>query len=422
VAKEAHWNNFMYFASSLTILPAHTYQGKNFLEDLNWELPNGSGPYKLGTYDKGNNIIFERRDDFWAKEARANQGVHNFDRIKVVVVRDENLTFEKFKKGELDFYNVLISREWVQETDFDKVQKGWIQKRKIYTLNPNGVSGVAVNMRRAPLDDVRVRKALAHLYNRELYMEKLFFNEYEYIDSYYPGSMYANPQNEHIEYSPEKAAQLLAEAGWTERDKQGLLVKDGKSFSLTLLYGQKTLERHLTIFQEDLKRAGIELNLKLLDWTAMFQLVDERNFDLVSVAWTGLLFPNPENAYDSSLADQENTNNIVGIKNDRIDEILEEYPTMFELDDRIAAVKEIDGLLYQEHPYLLGWYGPFERILYWNKFGMPDYHLNKFADHRNMISLWWYDEAKDKALQEAMKSGTPLEIGETVVDYWGLLK
>lgn len=422
VAKDAHWNNFLYFAGSLTILPAHTYQGKNYLENLNWELPNGSGPYQLGKYDKGNNITFERRDDFWAKENCANQGVHNFDRITFVVVRDENLTFEKFKKGELDFYNVLVSREWVQETDFDKVQKGWIQKRKIYTLNPNGVSGLAVNMRRTPLNDVRVRKALAHLYNRELFMEKLFFNEYEYIDSYYPGSMYANPQNEHIEYSPEKASQLLAESGWAERNKQGLLVKDGKTFSLTVLYSQKTLERHLTIFQEDLKRAGIELNLKQLDWTAMFQLVDERNFGLVSVAWTGLLFPNPESAYHSSLADQENTNNIVGIKHARIDEILDEYPTMFELDDRIAAVKEIDGLLYQEHPYILGWYGPFERILYWNKFGMPDYYLGKFADHRSMLSLWWYDNAKDNALQGAIKSNTPLEIGETVVDYWGVRK
>jgi microcin C transport system substrate-binding protein len=396
----------------------HTYEGKNYLEDFNWEIPYGSGPYKLSDYKKGNNIILTRRDDFWAWDEYGYQGLYNFDTIEIVIVRDQNLMFEKFKKGELDWYLVNISREWVEETDFDKVQKGWIQKRKIYTFDPSGVYGLAMNMRRAPFDDVNVRKALSHLYNRELFMEKLFYNEYEFMDSYYAASMYTNPQNEHIEYNPEKAIQLLADAGWSERNNQGFLVKDGKPFTISVLYSSKSTERHLTIFQEDLKKVGIELKLKLLDWTAMIKLIDERNFDLVNMAWTGLLFPNPESSVHSELADQNNTNNITGVKDARIDEILAKYPEMFDLDERIAAIQEIDGILYNMHSYILNWYGPFNRLLYWNKFGMPESYFTKFGDFRGMVSLWWYDEAKDQALQEAMKNKAELPVGEMIVDSW----
>ncbi len=420
VAKTRHWNNFMYFGASLEILPAHTYRGKDYVKAFNWKLPNGSGPYKLGKFRKGNNVFLQRRDDYWAKDEHGSQGVNNFDRIKFIVVRDQNLTFEKFKKGELDFYYANISRQWVEETNFDKVQKGWIQKRKIYSFNPQGVQGMALNMRRPPLDDIRVRKALAHLYNREIFMEKLFFNEYEVMYSYHPASIYENQDNEKIGYDPEKAEKLLTEAGWSERNAQGLLVKDGKPFTLTLLYVSKTSERYLTIFQEDLKKAGIDLQLKLLDWTARIKLMEEYKFDMATMAWTGLLFPNPESSFHSNLADVHHTNNITGVKNSEIDEILEKYREMFDLNERIEAIRKLDGILYQEHPYILDWYGPFNRILYWNHFGMPESYFTKFGNYRNIFTLWWYEEEKAKALKEAMNNGNSLPVGETIVDYWGV--
>ena len=417
-AKTLHWRNFIFCGANLPILPAHTFQGKNYLEDFNWKIPNGSGPYKLEKFKKGNNIIFKRRDDFWAKDERGNIGLNNFDRIQFSVVRDRNLMFEKFKKGELDYYVVAVARKWVEEMNFDKIQNGWIQKRKIFTFQPNGVSGLALNMRQPPFDDVRVRKAMSYLYNRPVFMEKLFFNEYVSTYSYFPGSIYENPTNERIDYDPEKAQALLKEAGWTERNSQGLLEKDGRPFVVTALYGEKTLERHLTIYQEDLKKAGIDLKLKLVDYSTMFKLIDERNFQMASMAWNALIFPNPESSYHSKYADMNQTNNITGIKHPRIDEILEEYPKMFVLEQRIQALQELDELVYQEHPYVLGWYGPFSRVLYWNRFGMPESYFTKTGDYNNILSMWWYDKEKDKQLKEAMKKGTPLNVGEVEVHYW----
>lgn len=418
IAKTLHWRNFLFCGVNLPILPARTFRGKEYLQAFNWKLPNGSGPYKLLKFRKGNDIVFQRRDDFWAKDARGYQGLYNFDQITFEVVRDENLMFEKFKKGEFDFHLVTVARKWVAEMDFDKIQKGWIQKRKIYQFEPNGVYGLAINMRHPPLNDVRVRKALAYLYNRPVFMEKLFFNEYLDMNSYFPGSPYENPNNEKISYDPEKAAQLLAEAGWTARNAHGVLVRENLPFTLTLLYFSKPSERHLTIFQEDLKKAGIELNLKLLDASAMFKLIDERNFDLANMAWNALIFPNPESEYHSKYADMDQTNNITGVKVPRIDEILDAYPLMFNLNDRIQALQELDGLVYNEHPYILNWYGPYSRILYWNRFGMPEGYVTKFGNHEDILMLWWYDQTQGMVLKEAVNKENDLPVGTTDVLYW----
>ncbi len=418
VAKTLHWRNFIFCGANLPIVPAHTFRGKDYLTDLNWELPNGSGPYTLSSYKKGSNIVFTRRDDFWAKDRREYLGLYNFDQIKFTVVRDDTLIFEKFKKGEFDFYVVSMAKRWIEDTDSDAIRQGWVQKHKVFTSEPNGVSGLALNMRRPPFDDVRVRKALAYLFNREVFMEKLFLNEYQNTYSYFPNSPYENPNNEKIEYNPQKAQELLAEAGWKDRNADGILTKDGMPFSTAVLYGDKTLERHLTIFQEDLKKAGIELKLKQLDYSALYKLVDDWNFDIASIGWGGMIFPNPEANYHSKYADTHGTNNVTGLKIPRVDEILDQYPFMFDLKERIAALQELDGLVYNEHPYVLGWYAPFSRVLYWNKFGTPESYFSKFGNYDDALSLWWYDAEKEQQLAEAMKAKTALPVGETDVHYW----
>src|SRR6185503_7700665 len=132
---------------------------------------------------------------YWAAKQRRNVGTGNFDEIREIVVRDPKLAFEMFKKGDLDYYYVNVSREWIEELNFDKVQSGLIQKRKIFNNDPVGVSGLAINTRKAPYSDVRVREALQLLQNRPLMIQKLFFNEYEPMNSYYASSVYENPGN-----------------------------------------------------------------------------------------------------------------------------------------------------------------------------------------------------------------------------------
>ncbi len=418
-----NWRNFLYFAQSLPILPSHilkTVDGAAYVKDYNFKLLPGTGPYRLDEADvmKGKSVTVRRRTDYWAENHRRNIGTNNFDEIREIVVRDQNLAFEMFKKGDLDTYFVNISRQWIEEMNFDRVQRGLIQKRKIYNDNPQGTAGLALNTRKAPFDDVRVRMALQHLFNRPLLLEKIFFNEYTPMNSYHAGSLYENPNNPKNEYDPPRALKLLAEAGWANRDAQGRLVKADRPLMVELLYSSKASEPFLTIYQDDLRKVGIGLTLRLVTPETLFKLVMERRFDAVSFGWGGLLFPNPETSHASSLADVNNTNNITGFKNARVDELLPIYDKEFDQQKRVAIIREIDGILANSHDYVLEWQAPFHRIGYWNKFGMPESYITRFNDQRDMISLWWIDREKEAALAKAQAENGSMPVGQTEVRYW----
>ena len=206
---------------------------------------------------------------------------------------------------------------------FDKIQNGLLQKRKVWNHSPNSIQGIAFNTRRPPYDDLRVRKALRLLFNRELMVEKLTFNEYQLMDSVYPGTIYENPQNEKIRYNPSAAVALLAEAGWKDHNASGQLVKAGKPLTLELMYYDKQSERFFTIYQEDLRKIGVNLNLRYVTPETGFKLLDEQQFDMFSVAYGGGgPFPLPEQFFHSKQADQKSSTNITGFKNARVDEII----------------------------------------------------------------------------------------------------
>ena len=116
-ARELNWRNFLYF-SGMPIYPAHilkTIDGDKYIKEYNFKMLPGTGPYIIREADivKGQSVSLRRRNDYWNEKARANAGLNNFDELRFVVVRDDNLVFEMFKKGELDRYVVQRSpRQW----------------------------------------------------------------------------------------------------------------------------------------------------------------------------------------------------------------------------------------------------------------------------------------------------------------------
>jgi microcin C transport system substrate-binding protein len=422
-SKELNWRNFMVI-SGMTIYPAHilkTFNGGKYLREYNYKLLPGSGPYIIREEDivKGQSITVHRRKDYWAEKARANVGIANFDEISYVVVRDENLAFEKFKKGELDYYAYLSARQWVQETDFDNVQRGLVQKRKIFNSAPQGVEGFAFNTRQPPLDDIRVRKALTLLVDRKLMIEKLAFNQYTPLNSYFAGSVYENPNNPKNEFNPEQALALLAEAGWKDRDSQGRLVKNGQPLELELLYDSQPFEQYLTVYQDDLRKVGITLNLRLITPEQQFQLLMQRKFQMSLQAWGSTLFPDPEVEYGGAIADVPNTNNITGMKDPKLDAVLKAYDTMFDIKDRIQAIRQVDSIMTNAYQYALLWYAPYQRLIWWNKLGAPPGYLTRTGDFSGVLSLWWIDPRKDARLQQALRdSSLKLDVGPDEDRYW----
>ena len=420
--KKLNWRLFLYFGM-MDIYPAkemRALKGDEYLKDYNWKMQMGSGPYELKPENikKDYYLAVTKRNDYWAEHERRNIGLNNFDKIMWRIIMDEELAFEKFKKGEIDFYYVSKSQRWAKECDFNKIKKGWILKRKIYTDAPESFLGFAFNMRKPPFNNRDVRKAFSFLLNRKRLLDKLFFNEYAYIDSYFPWAHWSNENNPKVRYNPRRAANLLKRAGWEKRDKDGWLIKDGNIFELTLEYGSKGWTRIHKVIKEDIEKAGIKLNLKLIDARTLMKKVNERNFSLYYKLWGASIFPNPAVRWASQLADEKYNENLPGFKNEKVDALCEKYDQTFNREEQKKIIKEMDEIIFKEYPYALSWYTDFNRILYANKFGHPKEYFSKFGDFRDTKTLWWFDEAKEKALSEAIKNNKSLPSGKTIQKPW----
>lgn len=418
-------SNFQAF-SGMPILPAHEIgdiEAADFLADFQFRAVTGSGPYSLGEADirPGRSLTFRQRAGYWGEGERFAVGQYNFDIVRLVSTEDSVLGLEKTKKGEIDIYRIGKAKDWAVDLPrLDQVRRGLLVLKQIDNDEPVGVSGIVINMRDAPLDDVRIRKALCHLYNRELLIEKLFYDSYVPLDSYFPDSDFANPDNELIRYDPQKAADLLADAGWLQRDAYGYLVKDGQRLRLEVLYNSKAVERYLSVFQEDCRKAGIEIRLQQLTRASRVQLTyNTRQFQLSMQGWSGEIDPHPASVWHSSLADQRNNHNLTGFKSERVDELCERLESIDDPDERTAVLREIDGLIFAEHPCILGWSTGYVRLAYWNKFGHPRWYLGRTASAESVLRTWWIDEAKAAALKEAKANPEiTLDPGPQEVLYW----
>lgn len=407
-AKEAHWKNLLTVAG-LNVLPKHVMATQDF-NKINFEFPVVSGPYRLAELKEGFFSRLERRDDWWQRGRVNTEGAGNFQSIRYMYFQERDNAFDALKKGNVDFFAVYTAHQWVTQTSGDRFDRNWIVKQRVRNYNPIGFQGFAMNLRRAPFDDVRVRKALALLLNREKMNSTLMYDQYFLHKSYYE-DLYS-PENPcphaATPFDKEAARALLAEAGWTANPKTGLLEKDGKPFRFTFLTRDSSSDKFLVIYKEDLKDVGIQLDIAQKDWSAWMKDMDEYNFDMTWAAWGGGLWRDPEYQWSGAEADRPASQNITGFKHPRVDELVAAQRTEFDLEKRNAILREIDAILVAEYPYVLLWNINYTRLLYWNKFGMPDTVLGKYGDERAAYSLWWYDEDAAADLTDAMPANRPL--------------
>lgn len=424
--KKLNWRLFLYFGG-IYIYPAAAIHisGEKYLKDYNWKMMPGSGPYAMGPdgIQGRESVTLRRRHDWWGDQKEWGRNTYNFEIVKFVVERETELYYEKFKKDKYDLFRVSRSQRWVVEIPKEEiVKKGWVQRRKIYNKAPRGFSGFAFNMRHKPFDNRDVRLAFAHLFNIKKLNERLFYHQYAKAYSYFPGRDWGNgDKNERVDFDPDEAEELLYEAGYKERNKDGWLVgPDGKILEVTLEYGVPSFQRVWLVVQEDYQKAGIKFNLKLVDAAVMVKKIDERKFQLYYQSWGALLFPNPRTSWSSELADQFYNNNLPGFKNKEVDQLLEQYDVTLDRARQKEIIRRIDEIVYNEHPYALGWYANFERLLYWNRFGHPEKYFTKIGTDpiEQVMLLWWWDDAASAKLDKAMKEGKSLPVGPSEVRPW----
>jgi ABC-type transport system substrate-binding protein len=274
------------------------------------------------------------------------------------------------------------------------------------TVKLTRFSYVGWNLRTPLFSDRRVRRAMTHAFPKERLIKEVFHGlGAPTLSDVHPDSAYYNRDLKPYAFDLAKANELLADAGWSDSDGDGILdrVIDGarKPFRFTVKYYQNAPEwdSTLLIFRTELRRIGIDMELRTLEFKELIRVYEDKDFDAVVGIWGQDADIDYYQLWHSSQISVPGSSNHCGFADKRLDELAEKLRLTFETSERIAIAKELQAILHEEQPYtffmnpagVLCWHnrGPPapERYLDGVTKGLDEFH--PLAD-RNMQSLHWY--------------------------------
>jgi peptide/nickel transport system substrate-binding protein/microcin C transport system substrate-binding protein len=353
-AKTKYFATLEQLASGLLILPKHVYGDAKEGVKKNKTIV-GSGPYALEKYEQGQRIVLARNKAWWGNSLDFLKGQNNFERIVFRFVKEETVQLEMLKKGEIDYQWRLTPEDYVKKA----VGAEWGTKvLKVKTENkaPKSYGYVGWNLRKEMFKDRNVRVALQMLMNRPEMIKKFRYDmSLPATGPWYQQSEYADPSVKAIPFDPKKAGELLAKAGWKDSDGDGVLDKviDGQKVSLafTLDHGNKDFEKYLTMYQEDLRKAGVKMEIKLLEWNALIKVMDDQSFDAVSLAWGGgAIDYDPKQIWHSSSA-VKGGSNFIGYANKEVDAQIDEARQELDKPRRVKLMRKVYAAIAADAPY-----------------------------------------------------------------------
>ncbi len=330
------------FCGGMPIVPEHIFSKGDFNKHEHNRSTIGTGPYIFENWDTGKQIVIKRNMDYWRKEKSPY-----IDKIIFKVITDDTVRLQLLKKGDLDTAG-LRAIQWVKQTSSARFKKNF-RKLSFYTPYYNYIGW---NLTRPYFKDRDVREALTRLLDRKSILKNLLYNLGQVVTG--PFYIFSKEYDNTVvayDYDEKKALELLTKAGWKDTNKDGVLDKGGVDFKFTFLIanGSTFAEQLATILKENLKRVGIIMDIKKLEWAAFIQQIDDRKFDAVSLGWSMGIETDPYQLWHSSQT--ERGSNFVGYKNKRVDEIIEKARREFDESKRVTLYKEMHRIIHEDQPY-----------------------------------------------------------------------
>ncbi|MEQ8746568.1 extracellular solute-binding protein [Pyruvatibacter sp.] len=411
----------------LYVLPEHYWDGSDGRDIASSTLvpPLGSGPYRLVTVDAGRRLVFERVEDYWARDLPVNVGKHNFDRLIYDYYLEETAMVEAFKGDNYDFRIENSAKRWATEYDFDAVKDGRVVLQTFTTQSAAPMQAFIFNLRRDKFSDPRVRQAFNLAFDYEWMNKNIFFSQYARTDSFFEGSEleatglpgpielelleplrdqvppevfttdYENPVNGDpaaVRANLRTATALLQEAGWGITD--GKLTKNdtGEKLTVEFLLVSPTFERVVLPYKQSLERLGIDSTIRVVDTSQYQARVDTFDYDIIVNSFAQSLSPGNEQRdfWGSASADREGSRNRIGIKNPAVDALIEKIIFAPDRETLIAASRALDRVLLWNHYVVPQWWSPL-RTARWDRFGLPE-TLPAHAAAGGFPDIWWYEE------------------------------
>jgi microcin C transport system substrate-binding protein len=341
--------------ASLSPLPVHFWQDKDFSK-ITLEVAPSSGAYSISKVDPGRSIVYKRNENYWANNLNVGVGQNNFDEIMFDYYKDEEVMFQAFLAGKIDFRQENKASRWV--SGYDKLSDDYM-KDEFDQNYPSGLQGIFFNTRR--FSDINIRQGLEKLFNFEYIQANILSGQYIRSKNYFNGGGYSYQYKGNEEFTPsinsdkgitrenkKQALMLFKKAGYELKDQKLVNVKTNEQLKIEILLVAASMERVITPFVQDLKKFGIDASIRKVDSSQYVVRMDDFDFDATVVNFNFFVPPGPEllSYYSCAAANEKGSANYAGICDVKIDEHINKILTIKNDEEKLKElVRQLDEML-----------------------------------------------------------------------------
>jgi len=412
------------FVAGLPIFSKAHYSTRDF-EAATLDIPLGSGPYKVGRFEAGRYIEYDRVKDWWGASFSVSRGLYNFDVLRHEFFRDRDVAFEAFTAGQYLFREEFTSRIWATRYDFPAIKDNRVKREVLEDHTPSGAQGWFMNTRREKFKDPRVREAMILAFDFEWTNKNIMYDSYDRTHSYFQNSdMMAKgkPSPEELAllepfrdklppdvfgepFTPpvtdgsgqdrrllRQAGQLLAAAGYSIKGGRREDA-NGRPIDVEFLLQEPSFEAHHMPYIRNLERVGVRANVRLVDSSQYQARLNEFDFDVAIQRFSFSTTPGESmRAYlGSDAAAIKGSRNLSGISDPVIDELIEKVVQANSRETLNVACRALDRVLRAGRYWVPQWYKGSHWLAYWDRFERPP---EKPRYGRGIPETWWARPSK----------------------------
>jgi len=418
------------FVAGLPIF-SKAYYSKQQFDQSTLEIPLGSGPYKVGRFEVGHFIEFERVKDWWGADLPVARGQNNFDTVRYEYYRDRDVGFEGFTAKNYLFREEFTSRTWATRYDFPAFKDGRVKRDVIPDDTPSGAQGWFMNLRREKFKDRRLREALIDAFDFEWTNKNIMYGAYKRTVSVFQNSpMMAQGKPDTAEltllepfrgkvpdevfgepYLPpatdgsgqdrrwlRRAAQLLSDAGFPLTDGKRTM-PNGEPIAIEFLIDEPSFTPHHLPFIKNLGTLGIDASLRNVDPVQYRARVDGFDFDITveRMSFSSTPGDSLRTYFTSQAAATKGSQNRAGIADPAVDALVDIIIAAKTREELTTACRALDRVIRAGRYWIPHWYLASHRIAFWDVFGRPAAQPRYF---RGIPDTWWYDRDKAAKLEQ----------------------
>jgi len=414
------------FVAGLPIFSRAYYTSRPF-DETTMDIPLGSGRYRVGRFETGRYIEYERVKDWWGNDLPVSRGQYNFERVRYEFYRDRDVAFEGFTSRNYLFREEFTSRIWATRYEFPAARDGRVKRETLPDETPSGAQGWFINTRRGKFRDPRLREALILAFDFEWTNRNIMYGSYARTHSVFQNSdMMAEgkPSEDELKllepfrgkvpdevfgepFVPpvtdgsgsdrkllRRASELLREAGWTVKGGQRVNAR-GERMTVEFLLDEPTFQPHHMPFIKNLGVLGIEATLRMVDPVQYRRRVDDFDFDLAVQRFGFSTTPGDSlrSYFGSQAAAIKGSQNLAAMADPAIDSLIETIIAAEARPQLVTACRALDRVIRSGRYWVPHWYKASHWLAYWDVFSRP---ATKPRYARGVVETWWHDPDKSR--------------------------